>query len=74
MSGRPLAEVEVVSVERETFQTLVAAGHLTALATDDYWIDAGRPELYLAANLDLLGDLRVHDRCEPIDAEALVAR
>ena len=24
------------------------------MATDDYWIDAGRPELYLQANLDLV--------------------
>ena len=41
-----------VSIERETFPRLVEHGRLAALATDDYWIDAGRPELYLRANLD----------------------
>jgi mannose-1-phosphate guanylyltransferase len=46
--GRP------VSVERETFPRLVAAGRMHAVPTDDYWIDAGRPELYLRANLDLV--------------------
>jgi mannose-1-phosphate guanylyltransferase len=46
--GRP------VSVERDTFPRLVAGGRMYAVATDDYWIDAGRPELYLRANLDLV--------------------
>jgi mannose-1-phosphate guanylyltransferase len=41
-----------VSIERDTFPRLVERGRLAALATDDYWIDAGRPELYLRANLD----------------------
>lgn len=43
-----------VSVERETFPALVADGALAAVATDDGWIDTGRPELYRAANLDLI--------------------
>ena len=47
-----------VSIERETFPGLVAGGRLFALATDDYWIDAGLPELYLQANLDLLDGTR----------------
>lgn len=42
-----------VSIERDTFPRLVAQGLLASLATDDYWIDAGRPSLYLRANLDL---------------------
>ena len=46
--GRP------VSVERDTFPRLVAGGRMHAVPTDDYWIDAGRPELYLRANLDLV--------------------
>ena len=46
--GRP------VSIERDTFPALVAGGRLYAMATDDYWIDTGRPELYLQANLDLV--------------------
>ena len=30
------------------------------MATDDYWIDTGNPELYLQANLDLLDGTRRH--------------
>jgi mannose-1-phosphate guanylyltransferase len=47
-----------ISVERDTFPTLVAASQLAAIATDDYWIDAGRPELFLRANLDMLAGSR----------------
>ena len=43
-----------VSIERDTFPRLVDRGGLAAVATDDYWIDAGRPELYLRANLDVV--------------------
>ena len=32
-----------VSIERETFPAIVAAGGMFALPTDDYWIDTGRP-------------------------------
>ncbi|HWL45703.1 MAG TPA: NDP-sugar synthase [Ilumatobacter sp.] len=53
-----IATGERVSVERDTFPKLVADGRLGAYATDDYWIDTGRPELYLAANLDLIDGRR----------------
>ncbi|MGH7706986.1 MAG: sugar phosphate nucleotidyltransferase [Vulcanimicrobiaceae bacterium] len=44
-----------VSVERETFPQLLAAGAaLYAHTTGDYWIDIGRPEHYLQAHRDLL--------------------
>ncbi len=62
-----------MSVERDTFPRLVADGSLYGVATDDYWIDAGRPELYRAANLDLLDGIRRFDRCEPIAPSATVA-
>ncbi len=42
------------SIERETFPALAEKGVLYALATDDYWLDAGTPEAYLQANADLL--------------------
>lgn len=61
------------SIERDTFQRLVAAGGLYGYATTDYWIDAGRPELYRAANLDLLDGARRFDHCEAISASAVVA-
>jgi mannose-1-phosphate guanylyltransferase len=44
-AGRP------VSIERETFPQLIAAGKpLYAYTTSDYWIDLGTPEAYLAAH------------------------
>ena len=43
-----------VNVERVTFPALAARGTLFGVATDDYWIDVGRPELLLQANLDRL--------------------
>lgn len=44
-----------VSIERETFPSIIAAGKkLYAYTTNDYWIDLGRPEQYLAAHRDVL--------------------
>jgi mannose-1-phosphate guanylyltransferase len=63
---------EKVSIERSTFPAVVASGGLFALATDDYWIDTGKPDLYLAANLDLLDGHRPHDRCEGLAPGATV--
>ena len=62
-----------VSVERDTFQRLVADGRLYGIATDDYWIDAGVPTLYRAANLDLLDGKRRMERCDAVDASADVS-
>ena len=64
--GRP------VSVERDTFPRLVAAGRMHAVATDDYWIDAGRPELFLQANIDLVTGHR-RERAEPVHPAAQLA-
>jgi mannose-1-phosphate guanylyltransferase len=61
-----------VSVERDTFPRLVAGGRMYAVATDDYWIDAGRPELYLRANLDLVSGRR-RDRAEAVHPAAKLA-
>ena len=47
-----------VSIERSTFPAVVESGRLFAMATDDYWLDAGNPALYLKANLDLLDGTR----------------
>jgi mannose-1-phosphate guanylyltransferase len=46
------------SIERDTFPTIAAGGRFHSLATDDYWIDAGRPELYRRANIDLVNGTR----------------
>ena len=61
-----------VSVERDVFPAVAADGRLYGMATDDHWLDAGRPELYRAANLDLLDGRRVHDRCEAVAPSASI--
>jgi mannose-1-phosphate guanylyltransferase len=50
--GRP------VNVERVTFPAMVTDGTLYAFDGDTYWIDAGTPATYLAANLDFLAGKR----------------
>jgi mannose-1-phosphate guanylyltransferase len=47
-----------VNVERVTFPAMVADGSLFAIDGDTYWLDAGTPASYLAANLDLIGGRR----------------
>ncbi|SRR6056297_402427 len=62
-----------VSIERDTFPRIVADGGLYGVATHDYWIDAGVPDLYRAANLDLLDGKRRSERCEALAPSAEVA-
>ena len=76
--GRP------VSIERETFPALIAAGGL--FAQDDggaYWLDTGTPEAYLRAQLDIIdgryrgegtADAVAVDPCSTIAATATVVR
>jgi mannose-1-phosphate guanylyltransferase len=61
-----------VSIERVVFPAIVADGALYAMPTDDYWIDTGKPDLYLTANLDVLAGSRAHDRCDPVHTDAAV--
>jgi len=44
---------EKLSIERVTFPQLVAQGELFAMANSGYWIDAGRPDTYVQANIDI---------------------
>ena len=62
------------SIEREVFPRIVADGGLYAMSTDDYWIDAGRPETYLAVNLRNARQdpLRAVDPDARVDATARV--
>ena len=62
-----------LSIERVTFPAIVDDRGLFAMATDDYWVDTGTPELYLQANLDLAADVRPHDRCQAVADGASVA-
>jgi hypothetical protein len=54
-----------LSVERETFPAVVADGTLFAHATDDYWIDTGRPEFYLRPT-STCSTAQRPQRCEPV--------
>ncbi len=47
-----------VSVEREVFPAMAAAGTLWALRQNTYWVDAGTPQTYLQVQLDLLDGRR----------------
>jgi mannose-1-phosphate guanylyltransferase len=47
-----------VSVERETFPAMAAAGTLYAWPGATYWLDTGTPEQYLQAQIDLLAGVR----------------
>lgn len=59
-----------VSIERETFPAMVADRTLYALQSDAYWIDAGTPETYLKAQLDLVdGHRGASQRAISPDAE-----
>lgn len=69
-----------VSMERETFPTLVAEGTLYAM--DDrgsYWLDTGTPAAYLQAQIDVLEGMRGPapvgvDNSATLDATASVVR
>ena len=60
-----------LSVERATFPELAQRGTLFAYPTDDYWLDAGRPDAYRRANLDLVGGVR-RDRDEAVHPTARI--
>lgn len=52
-----------VSIERVVFPAMVESASLYAVATDDAWVDTGRPETFLSANLatvDAAGGSVVH--------------
>jgi mannose-1-phosphate guanylyltransferase len=58
-----------VSIERETFPSMVRDGRLFARSDDRYWLDTGTPAAYLEANFDYLNQKR-----GPIVAPGLVDR
>jgi len=47
-----------VSIERETFPSMVSDGTLFATGSDAYWLDTGTPDAYLRAHRDLLSGRR----------------
>jgi mannose-1-phosphate guanylyltransferase len=71
-----IASDRKVSIERETFPAMVADESLFALHSHEYWIDAGTPETYLRAQLDLIDGIRANEIAvlpsDEIDSSALV--
>jgi mannose-1-phosphate guanylyltransferase len=74
-----IAEGRKVSVERETFPAMAAEGTLYALDGSTYWLDAGTPQQYVQAQLDLIDGVRgealdgVHAAAR-VEAPAVVKR
>jgi mannose-1-phosphate guanylyltransferase len=66
-----IPSLERMSVERVVFPKLVDDGSLFGLATGDYWLDAGRPDQYLQANLDLINGAR-SVRVDGVHPDAIV--
>jgi mannose-1-phosphate guanylyltransferase len=63
-----------VSIERETFPSMVEEGTLYAMPSDVYWIDTGKPDEYLQANLDVLDGRRAHaEVMAAVHVEAMIA-
>ncbi len=61
-----------VSIERETFPAVAAAGGLWAVHSDAYWVDAGTPQTYIDVQLDLIDGVR-GAACEAIAQSASIA-
>ena len=53
-----IAKGHRVSIEREVFPQIAAAGGLWGVRSDAYWIDIGTPATYLQAQLDLISGVR----------------
>ncbi|MDW3216452.1 MAG: NDP-sugar synthase [Ilumatobacteraceae bacterium] len=66
-----LPPLQRVSVERTVFPALVDAGRLYGMPSDDYWLDAGSPEQFLQANLDLVRGVR-GDGVDGVHVDAVV--
>ncbi|MCL4421980.1 MAG: NDP-sugar synthase [Actinobacteria bacterium] len=61
-----------VSIERETFPALASQSKLFAMGSDAYWIDAGTPQAYIQANLDLVAG-EIFGEIPPLPGAELVA-
>lgn len=59
-----------VSIEREVFPAMVNDKTLFALQSSAYWIDAGTPQTYIQAQLDLTDGVRGNE--QPIAASAQI--
>ncbi len=62
-----------VSIERETFPAVAADGGLYAMPMHAYWLDTGRPELFVQANLDVIDGHSSVPCPDPVSALATIA-
>jgi mannose-1-phosphate guanylyltransferase len=60
------------SIERDVFPAVAATGQLFAVSSEAYWIDAGTPEAYVQAHLDLLDGRRQCGAVDGVHPEATV--
>ena len=67
-----IANDRPVSVETEIFPKMVKDKKLFSYPSDSYWIDAGTPETFLQANLDLLNGVR-EKKINGVHEQALVS-
>jgi len=65
-----------LSIERVVFPAMVDDGSLFAIATDDSWVDTGRPETFLSANMSAVAAAgeSIIDRTAEVAADAVVER
>ena len=69
--------VAPLSIERATFPEMVVDKQLFGFATDDYWIDAGRPDTYVRSNIELLSRKSIYQvtpvaTTAKVDATAII--
>jgi len=67
-----VADGAAASIERDVFPRLAAAGTLFALGSEVYWVDAGTPDAYLEAQLDLISGRRLGGAEAGVAADAVV--
>ena len=60
------------SIERDVFPAVAQAQRLFAVGSEAYWIDAGTPEAYVQAHLDLLDGRRASGPAEGVHPDATV--
>ena len=65
-----------VSIERVVFPAMVESGSLYAVATPDAWVDTGRPETFLAANMSMIAErgASIIDTTATVGAGAVIDR
>ncbi len=70
-----IAVNQKTSIERVVFPAMVTQGTLFAMPTNDSWVDTGRPETYIAANMSVLdGALKMVHTASRVAPTATIER